>query len=216
MSFSGIIFDCDGVLVDSEKIAVELDRQLLAELGLIWTLEEIVGNFLGKSDQHFADVVESHLGIPLPSDWAANSQNRYREAFINQLEPVEGVLQAIREINLPRCVASSGSLEKIRFTLGLTGLLDQFEPHLFSSSQVARGKPHPDLFLLAADQMGWKPRECLVVEDSDAGIEAALAAGMRVVAYGGGLLSHQDKSHENVRVISAMSELPSAVISQWP
>jgi beta-phosphoglucomutase-like phosphatase (HAD superfamily) len=96
----------------------------------------------------------------------------------------------------------------MRFTLGKTGLLPRFENQLFSSTQVERGKPHPDLFLFAASQMGWAPSSCVVVEDSQAGVQAGLAAGMKVVAYAGGFLSHDEVEHENLLVIQHMAELP--------
>lgn len=206
--FDGVIFDCDGVLVDSERIGVQIDRQVLSEIGLDFTLEDVVKNFMGKSDKHFVDTVEGLIGRTIPDDWLEEISRRYNEAFETQLTSVAGIEAALDEINLPYCVASSGTHEKMQFTLGKTGLISRFENRLFSSTQVARGKPHPDLFLFAAEQMGWQPDRCVVVEDSHAGIEAGLAAGMRVVAYAGGLLKHDEREHENLMVIQAMTELP--------
>lgn len=205
--FDGVIFDCDGVLVDSEKIGVHIDRKVLAEVGLNFTVEEVVANFMGKSDKYFIETVESMIGRPVPNNWLEEISRRYQEAFENELTPVPGIVAALDELELPHCVASSGSHEKMRFTLGKTGLLERFENKLFSSTQVERGKPHPDLFLFAAKKMGWEPERCLVVEDSHAGVEAGLAAGMKVAAYAGGFLKHDDRSHQNLVVIQEMAEL---------
>lgn len=209
--FDGIIFDCDGVLVDSERLGVHIDRQVLKEVGLDFTIEEIVSTFMGKSDTHFIDTVESLLGRPAPENWLEEISRRYNEAFERELTPVPGVVEALNQLTLPHCVASSGTHEKMNFTLGKTGLLNRFENLLFSSTQVSRGKPHPDLFLFAADQMGWKPERCLVVEDSEAGVQAGLAAGMKVAAYAGGFLKHDNTEHENLIVIQEMAELPRLV-----
>ena len=205
--FDGVIFDCDGVLVDSEKIGVHIDRKVLAEVGINFTVEEVVANFMGKSDKYFIETVESMIGKPVPNIWLEEISRRYQEAFENELTPVPGIVAALDELELPHCVASSGSHEKMRFTLGKTGLLARFENKLFSSTQVERGKPHPDLFLFAAKQMGWEPERCLVVEDSHAGVEAGLAAGMKVAAYAGGFLKHDDRSHQNLVVIQEMAAL---------
>ena len=206
--FDGVIFDCDGVLVDSERIAVHIDRQVLSEVGLDFTLEEVVKNFMGKSDKHFLETVETLIGTKVPEDWLDEIGRRYDEAFETELPSVAGIETALEEIDLPYCVASSGTHEKMQLTLGKTGLIKRFENKMFSSTQVARGKPHPDLFLFAAEQMGWQPHRCVVVEDSHSGVEAGLAAGMRVIAYAGGFLKHEEREHRNFRVIQEMTELP--------
>ena len=206
--FDGVIFDCDGVLVDSEKIGVHIDRRVLAEVGLDFTIEEVVGHFMGKSDKHFVETVESMLGKPVPENWLDEISKQYQQAFENELTPVPGIVEALGKLELAHCVASSGTHEKMRFTLGKTGLLNRFQNKLFSATEVERGKPHPDLFLYAASQMGWAPERCAVVEDSQAGVQAGLAAGMKVVAYAGGFLNHDDVEHENLVVIQHMSELP--------
>lgn len=206
--FDGVIFDCDGVLVDSEKIGVHIDRRVLAEVGLDFTIEEVVGHFMGKSDKHFVETVESMLGKPVPENWLDEISKQYQQAFENELTPVPGIVEALDELELAHCVASSGTHEKMRFTLGKTGLLNRFQNKLFSATEVERGKPHPDLFLFAASQMGWAPERCAVVEDSQAGVQAGLAAGMKVVAYAGGFLNHDDVEHENLVVIQHMRELP--------
>lgn len=205
--FDGVIFDCDGVLVDSEKIGVHIDRQVLKEVGLEFTLEEVVHNFMGKSDQYFIETVETMIGKPVPENWLEEIGRRYNEAFEKELTAVPGIEQALDAISIKSCVASSGTHEKMRYTLGKTGLLPRFTDQLFSATQVERGKPYPDLFLFAAKQMGWEPERCLVVEDSHAGVDAGLAAGMKVAAYAGGFLKHDDRNHKNLVVIQEMAEL---------
>lgn len=182
-----ILFDCDGVLVDSEKLSVEVDRRVLAEFGWHLSAEEIVHRFVGRSGAHFRAELEAHLGRALTDDWEAPYHAWYAAAFERDLEAVPGVAAAIDAIPIRNCVASSGSHVKIRTTLGLTGLLPRFEGRIFSAEDVANGKPSPDLFLHAAASMGVAPAECIVVEDSRFGVQAARAAGMRVLGYAGGL-----------------------------
>ena len=205
--FDGVIFDCDGVLVDSERLGVHIDHQMLKGIGLDFTIEEVVKKFLGKSEKYFVETVEGLLGHSLPDGWLQEISDRYKAAFESELTSVVGIESVLNNIHLPYCVASSGTHEKMRLTLGKTGLISRFEDKLFSSTQVSRGKPYPDLFLFAAEQMGWQPARCLVVEDSHAGVEAGLAAGMKVVAYAGGLLKHDEYEHKNLRVIQEMTEL---------
>jgi HAD superfamily hydrolase (TIGR01509 family) len=211
MRIDGIIFDCDGVLVDSETIAVEIDQQMLRELGIDWSRDEITANFLGKSDAHNFKLIETLIGSELPESFVLESESRYREAFETRLQLIPGVDEVISALSVDFCVASSGSHAKIRNSLNLVGLRDAFEGKIFSSSDVSRGKPEPDLFLHAATTMGWEPVNTLVIEDSDAGIEAGLAAGMQVLAYGGGLLDHSNKDHPRIRVIKTMNEIPEVI-----
>lgn len=206
--FDGVIFDCDGVLVDTERIGVHIDQRALKAIGLDFTIDEIVESFMGKSDSHFVETVERLIGKAVPENWLSDIKSKYIEAFEHELTPVPGISEALAEIKYPTCVASSGTHEKMRFTLGKTGLLEKFENRLFSSTQVARGKPHPDLFLFAAEQMGWEASRCVVVEDSQAGVEAGLAAGMTVVAYAGGLAKHDRIQNQRLLVIQSMEELP--------
>ena len=182
-----MIFDCDGVLVDTERIAVRIDVIVLAELGWPMTEAEVVERFMGRSDEEMTADIEAHLGRRLPASWEEPFRHLYRQAFEAELEPVAGVVEALDAIAIPTCVASSGTHEKIRFTLGLTGLYERFAGRIFSVSDVARGKPAPDLFLHAAARMGVPPAQCAVVEDSRYGVEAARAAGMRAFGYAGGL-----------------------------
>jgi len=181
-----VIFDCDGVLVDSEPLAnAVLARALTAE-GLVMDVAESRRRYLGLSLATVIARAEAELGRPLPPGWLDALQQETFAAFRAELRPVPGVagaIDAIRAAGLPICVASSGSLDKMGVTLGLTGLDARFGGRLYSSSMVARGKPFPDLFLHAAASMGVAPGRAVVVEDSLPGVEAACAAGMRALAY---------------------------------
>jgi HAD superfamily hydrolase (TIGR01509 family) len=203
-----VIFDCDGVLVDTERIAVRIDVIVLAELGWPMTEAEVVERFMGRSDEEMTADIEAHLGHRLPASWEEPFRHLYRQAFEAELEPVAGVVEALDAIAIPTCVASSGTHEKMRFTLGLTGLYERFAGRIFSVSDVARGKPAPDLFLHAADRMGVPPARCAVVEDSRYGVEAARAAGMRAFGYAGGLAPKGALAGPQTIVFEDMRELP--------
>ena len=205
-----VIFDCDGVLVDSERLAVRVESEFLTELG--WPLREadIVERFMGRTDQYMNEAIEAELGDRLPGDWKDQFHRRYREAYAAELVPVDGVLDALDQIEAttPTCVASSGSHDKLRFTLGHTGLYRRFEGRIFSGYEVANGKPAPDLFLHAAARMGAEPARCAVVEDSHYGVLAARAAGMRVFGYAGGLTPPERLRGEATVLFEDMRELP--------
>lgn len=212
--FELVIFDCDGVLVDSERIAVRIDARVLAELGWILTEAEIIERFVGLSDAAMTKAVEAHLGRALPGDWQAAFESFYRDAFAAELTPVDGVVEALDAITVPTCVASSGTHEKMRYTLGLTGLYERFAGRIFSVSEVSRGKPAPDLFLHAAKRMGVAPHACAVVEDSRYGVEAARAAGMRAFGYAGGLTPAALLHGPDTVVFTDMRELPRLLTNQ--
>ncbi|MBF0246577.1 MAG: HAD family hydrolase [Alphaproteobacteria bacterium] len=183
-----VIFDCDGVLVDSEMIASRELAAYLTDLGRPTTGAECRAAFTGLSIQSVGEKVRGAWGVDLPADFAAALRERDRAAFERDLKAVPGVeaaLDALSARGLPFCVASSGAPEKIRHSLALTGLLDRFDGHLFSAAQVARGKPAPDLFLHAATAMGAEPGRCLVLEDSPAGVQGAVAATMRAHGFTG-------------------------------
>jgi HAD superfamily hydrolase (TIGR01509 family) len=203
-----VIFDCDGVLIDSERIAVRTDVQVLATLGWIMTEAECIERFVGLSDRSIKAAIEAHLGIALADDWDKKFQSLYRDAFTSELTPVPGVVEALDRITLPTCVASSSSHDKLRFTLGLTGLYERFAGRIFSAYDVARGKPAPDLFLHAASRMGVEPAACAVVEDSRYGVQAARAAGMRAFGFAGGLTPASWLEGPGTVVFSEMRQLP--------
>jgi D-ribulokinase len=180
-----VIFDCDGVLVDSELIALGVTRRMLGEAGLTLSEEETRERFLGVRDDHALEGVERELGRALPKDFSASLGREILATFERDLKGVEGVRQAVGGLDARVCVASSSAPERLRFALGVTGYESLFSPNIFSSVEVERGKPYPDLFLFAARAMRAPPEECLVIEDSVVGVTAARAAGMTVFGFVG-------------------------------
>jgi len=191
-----VIFDCDGVLVDSEPLSNTCFARALAREGLDWSVEETMRRLMGRSMKSCVEIVEGILGRKLPDDFVDRLQAETMQVFRDApLKPVAGVVEAIDAVEAAgatTCVASSGSLDKMRVTLGITGLWSRFEGRIFSSSEVPRGKPFPDLFLHAALRMNEQPFACTVIEDSQPGIEAARAAGMRALAYVGAPYTDRD------------------------
>jgi HAD superfamily hydrolase (TIGR01509 family) len=182
-----VIFDCDGVLVDSEPIAVRIDVEMLAEVGVEMSEAEVIKLFLGRSPEVLLAETEARLGGRAPEGWFERGQARLREAFEADLVPVPGIETALDAIDVATCVASSSGHELLRLKLELTGLYERFAGAIFSAADVANGKPAPDLFLHAARQIGVDPSSCVVVEDSPYGVQAARAAGMDALGYAGGL-----------------------------
>jgi HAD superfamily hydrolase (TIGR01509 family) len=180
---AAVIFDCDGVLVHSEPVSNRVLAACLTDAGLPTTYEECLRDYLGRSLEHCIRTAAARHGRALPDDFAAIYLQRFAEAVAADLEPVAGVAAVLDDLDLPWCVASSGEHAKMRLTLGRTGLLGRCEGRLFSATELERGKPHPDLFLHAARQMGFDPPCCAVVEDSPAGAQAGRRAGMRVLGY---------------------------------
>jgi HAD superfamily hydrolase (TIGR01509 family) len=207
-AFGLIIFDCDGVLVDSERLSIRVDAIYLERLGWPMPEAEIVERFVGRSDADMRAEIEAHIGGPIPADLEAEFDRLYRETFAAELVPVDGIREALDLIPTPRCVASSGDHEKIRRNLELTGLAGYFGERIFSASDVASGKPAPDLFLHAAATLGTDPARCAVVEDSVHGVEAALAAGMRAFAYAGGVTPAARLARPRAVVFTDMRALP--------
>ena len=213
MALPLIIFDCDGVLVDSEKLAIQIDQAMLADLDLNFSLPEVIEKFVGKSDLQFKAEVELLLGKPLSKSWIENLNEQYRLRFEKELKPVSGIYEVLENLKQPFCVASSGTPEKIRNSLRITGLLRFFEGSIYSAVDVANGKPAPDLFLYAASQMGYAPNDCIVVEDSVTGVQAGLGAGMSVIAYSGSVTAREKLQFPGVKVISTMDELTTGLFS---
>jgi HAD superfamily hydrolase (TIGR01509 family) len=181
--FELVIFDCDGVLVDSELITNRVFAALLGELGLPVTLEFLFENFVGRSMQHCWEQVAAMLDQEVPAHWQREFQLRTTAALQAEVQAVEGIEAVLESLGVPYCVASSGSHAKMATTLGATGLLPRFTGRMFSAADVARGKPAPDIFLYAACRCGVQPRDCVVIEDSPAGVAAGVAAGMTVYGY---------------------------------
>ena len=181
-----VIFDCDGVLVDSEPLTSRAMKDGLAHYGRRLELDEIQACFHGVSNNQIHDTVLTHWGVQLPDDIVSLFEEAARIAVEDGLRAIPGVADAVRAIaasGMAVCVGSNGSPDAIAQRLKLTGLYDRFEGRMFSAAMVARGKPYPDVFLHAAETMGFAPSDCVVIEDSDAGVQAALAAGMRILAY---------------------------------
>jgi HAD superfamily hydrolase (TIGR01509 family) len=183
MAIAHVIFDCDGVLVDSEPLSNRILAEDLTAIGLPTTTEESMRDFMGRSFAAGVVLIEERLGHPVPPEFAAAYHARLFAAFEAELKPVPGVVAVLDRLELPDCVASSGDHVRIRRALASAGLLERFEGRIFSAEDVEHGKPAPDLFLHAAAAMGFEPARCAVVEDSPAGVEAGRAAGMTVLAY---------------------------------
>lgn len=181
-----VIFDCDGVLVDSEPIASQILLDTLAEAGLRLDPATADERFLGRSLASTVEILAEDFGIRLDDAALQAMRAQLYAAFRAELRPIPGIAAAIDAIACPICVASSSQPERIELSLRLTGLWERFEGRVYSATMVDRGKPAPDLFLHAAAAMGFAPDVCLVVEDSPAGVQAALAGGMRVVGFVGG------------------------------
>jgi HAD superfamily hydrolase (TIGR01509 family) len=206
-----VIFDCDGVLVDSEVISNEVLATALSAEGLPTTLTEARRDYQGLLLADVASSAQEKLGRALPGDWLERYEHERNEAFRRELEPVPGSADAVRRISaagLSVCVASQGTLEKIQLTLELTGLRELFGGDaLFSAYSVARGKPHPDLFLHAAAAMNATPAASVVVEDTPSGVRAAVSAGMRVFGYA----ADSDEPAlrgEGAEILLSLDELP--------
>ncbi len=181
-----VIFDCDGVVIDSEIISACTLMELLSRWEINIDAEYVRRNFLGRSFPTVTGIVEQQFGVPLPSDFESDYRRMLLERFETQLRPMPGVMELLGSLQHPYCLATSSSPKRVRRSLELTGLQSSFEGMVFTASEVANGKPAPDLFLHAAATCGVSPDDCLVVEDSDVGLQAARAAGMRVVWFKGG------------------------------
>ena len=179
----GVILDVDGTLVDSEELGTRVLVELAAQHGLALPLKQTNLQFRGWKLHDCLAQIEQWLGHPLPPGTDVQVRQRTAEVFRRQLKAMPGALELVRGLKLPMCVASSGPREKIELTLGLTGLLPYFEGRIFSGYELNTWKPAPDLFLHAARALGVAPADCVVVEDSPVGVQAGLAAGMRVYAY---------------------------------
>ncbi|MEH2530469.1 HAD superfamily hydrolase (TIGR01509 family) [Bradyrhizobium sp. AZCC 1588] len=185
-NFDLVIFDCDGVLVDSEVISCRAHAETLTRHGYPITAEQVLERFLGVSDREARQTIEREIDRRLPDDFEQQVKAATLKFYEGDLQAIAHVSDAIGAIGLPKCVASSGTPEKIRHGLTCAGLYDQLAPHIFSATQVSRGKPAPDLFLFAAKQMNTSPERCIVIEDSVPGVTGGRAAGMTVLGFHGG------------------------------
>ena len=212
-----VIFDCDGVLVDSAPLANTCFARALQREGLDWTVEETMRRLMGRSMKSCVEIVERELGRALPGEFVdrlqADTMQAFRDAPLKTIPGVVEAIDAIEAAGIATCVASSGGLDKMRVTLGIAGLWGRFEGRIFSSSQVPRGKPFPDLFLHAAIEMNEQPFDCTVVEDSLPGVQAARAAGMRALAYVGA--AHSDAAALQAAGGRTFDSMPSLPMLAW-
>jgi HAD superfamily hydrolase (TIGR01509 family) len=187
-----VLFDCDGVLVDTERLTVGVEARVLTELGWPITAEEVVDRWMGRSSAAQLADLEARLGADLARRFDELTTAELHTTFERELTAVEGVvtlLDHLEDQGVATCVASSGTHDRMRRTLGITGLATRFDGRIFSATEVSRGKPAPDLFLHAAAEMNIEPVSCAVIEDSVYGVQAGVAAGMTVYGFAGGLTS---------------------------
>lgn len=220
MKYKAILWDCDGVLVDSEYIACGAAVEFLAQHGYRTTLEDFLTRFMGKGRQQILEDVRAESGLDLSAVFMGDTYGRFQnERFTASLKAVSGVESVLNRAEVPMAVASGSELARLHFTLGLADLLHHFDGHIYSAEGVAKGKPAPDIFLHAAEKLGVAPEECLVIEDGIHGIHAAQAAGMEVWAYLGGghifpALRTEILATKPNRVFDSMADIYTALFSE--
>lgn len=206
MKYKCIIFDCDGVLVDSEEISnsvlIEMANEIGAEIKMDYALE----NFAGKSLKNCFEHIENIIGESLPNTFEKEYRNRTFSLFKTDLKPIEGIHKLLDRISVPFCVASSGPIEKIKLNLTTTNLIDKFENRIFSSYEIGSWKPNPEIFQHAARKMGFKPNECAVVEDSIAGVRAGIKGGFDVYGFANNI-NKSELIKEGAKVFFEMNKL---------
>ena len=212
MNFELIIFDCDGVLIDSEVIANRTNVEVLAELGIHFSLEDYMERFVGVSLRDEIIEIEGLHKVKLPDDYEARLSKHKNKVFDEELKAIEGITEFVKRIQIPKAVASGSTPQRLEYTLKLTALWDFFVPHIYSTTLVPKSKPAPDIFLYTANQFKVKPEKCLVIEDSTLGVRAGVAAGMSVIGFTGG--SHIQEGHGErllelgaTKVFSKMSDI---------
>ena len=190
-----LIFDFDGVIADSEAIANTVLAETVTGLGHATTLDQALARYMGRRWTEVVAEIEAAIGKPVPSNFSDQLKFATLERFRTDLKEVSGATAFIRRFShIPRCIASSSSIDRLQLCLSVLGLEAEFGDHVYSADMVARGKPHPDIFLYAASKLGVNPNECLVIEDSAGGIRAAVAAGM--TAVGLSAASHIREGHD--------------------
>jgi HAD superfamily hydrolase (TIGR01509 family) len=206
MKYKCIIFDCDGVLVDSEAISSGVLTEMANELGIQITHEEALHNFTGKSLKYCLNYIETKCGQSLPDNFELQFKQQSFEQFALNLQPIEGIHELLNHLTVPFCVASSGPTEKIIRNLTTTNLIQYFEGKIFSSYDIQSWKPEPDIFLHAAKNMGFDVHECIVIEDSSTGIQAAQSGGFDVIGFKNDGNTERFQN-ENIPICFTMSEL---------
>ncbi|WP_347052410.1 HAD family hydrolase [Flavobacterium olei] len=206
MEVKCIIFDCDGVLVDTEKIGNGILLEMAQEYGFKMELEDAYRNFNGRNLKDCFKHIEESIEQKLPETFETEYREKSFEAFKTQVKPMEGVVAFINELKIPYCVASSGPMDKIRLNLEVAGLLDKFEGRMFSSYQINSWKPEPGIFLHAAKEMGFEVKDCIVVEDSKAGVKAGISGGFKVYGFANGF-NNEDLKAEGAELFTSYEEL---------
>ncbi|MDD3288685.1 MAG: HAD family phosphatase [Alphaproteobacteria bacterium] len=197
-----LIFNCDGVVIDSILLHAQAESEAYAEHGINIKPAELIKRFSGVSQDAVNEILEQETGLRMPEDFSVKLEHRKERVFAGQLRPIEGIRYVLDDElwDIPRCIASSTSIELLKKALRMTEIYDLFAPHIFSSDVVTKDKPFPDLFLYASYHMKSELGECIVIEDGEAGIKAGKDAGMKVLGFTGG--SHCDETHAD-RLIAA-------------
>lgn len=196
MTFSAVIWDCDGCLIDSEHIACELSARLLTEAGYTISTEDYVRRFCGQGKTHIFNSIKEDCGVDYRAHMESiDKKSLQRDAFRKNLKAIDGINEALDQISVPMAIASGSDYDRLEYTLQLTKLYTRFENRIYSSSLVAKGKPSPDIFLYAAEKIGVSPEECLVIEDSINGVRAGKSAGMTVFGFTQGSHIFDKTSH---------------------
>lgn len=200
-----VVFDCDGVLVDSELISARCVAEAFGQAGYPIDEASVLERFMGVSNPAMCEVVENEMGRPLPPNFIENLRRRILDVSAVELYPIKGVHEAVDHLGVPYCVASSSHPDRVRRSLEIAELIDRLGQYIFSATMVERGKPAPDIFLFAAEKMGARPHRCVVIEDSEAGVRAGKAAGMTVLGFTGG--SHVTTAVHGPKLTAAGADL---------
>jgi len=206
MEVKCIIFDCDGVLVDTEKIGNGILLSMGAEYGFEMKLEDAYREFNGRNLKECFLHIENAIGKKLPDNFESEYRQRSFEAFKTQVKPMEGIVEFLNKLEIPYCVASSGPVDKIRLNLEVAGLLDKFENKIYSSYQINSWKPDPGIFLHAAKEMGFDVKDCIVIEDSKAGVISGINGGFKVYGFANGY-NNEDLEEEGAILFDSYEEL---------
>lgn len=219
-----VIFDCDGVLIDSEILSARVDCRILQEFGYEISVEELAHRFAGITTEGIFEIVGAEIGRHFPAEVILRAQHETDELLRREVQPVEGINQMLDVLDGPRCICSNSRSERLEVSLKAAGLWDRFRPYVFSAQEVGtkRGKPAPDVFLYAANEFDVRPAEAIVIEDSVTGVTGAVAAGMRVIGFTGA--SHTWPGHGEslsdagaVTVVRRLAEIPAtiAALREW-
>lgn len=209
--FDAVVFDCDGVLVDSEELSMRVSHRIVGDLGWQVDLREMMQMFVGCSHEYYVAEVERRLGRTLESGWMDPYRGWHEEAFRTELKAIPGIAEALDRIALPTAVASNSSHDRIRLTLGIVGLLDRFDGRIASAQDVVAPKPAPDVYLRGAEILAIPAERCIAVDDSRFGVTAAASAGMQVLAYTGSPAGMPLPGGERIHPFDDMADLPDLV-----